>query len=126
MQRIRSWSCALLLAGLLGGGGVARATSAVAPLSIEELTKLSEQVVVGRIAAIRSVAEGTQIFSYVDVRVSSVWKGMQKSRAVSVRLLGGEAAGLRMRVVGGPCMSLEEEVVLFLSKEGTGRLTVTS
>ncbi|HKP56674.1 MAG TPA: hypothetical protein VJV78_08140 [Polyangiales bacterium] len=126
MHRIRSWSCTLGLGlCLLGLTGVAGATSAVSPLSIEQLTKLSNQVVLGRVGAIRSQAEGAQIFTYVDVRVSAVWKGDAKQRALSVRLLGGEAAGLRMRVIGGPCISTEEEVVLFLGKDGSGRPSVT-
>lgn len=129
MQRtiMRFWALALgfVVAGL---APTALATSALAPLKIEELTEHASDVVVGRVAGFSSVAEGNQIFTYVEIALGQVWKGKGRDRAgrLTFRMLGGEAQGLRMRVIGAPCFHRDEEVVLFLTRDGSGALSVAS
>jgi hypothetical protein len=129
MQRtsIRFWAVTLcfLVAGLASS---AMATSSFAPLKIEELTERSSDIVVGRVAGFQSVAEGNQIFTYVEIRIDNVWKGkgQDKGGRLIVRMLGGVASGLRMRVIGAPCFRRDEEVALFLTKDGSGALSVAS
>lgn len=130
MQRIRMRLVALALACAAGSyvPDIAEATSAVAPLKIEELTKRASDIVLGRVTDFRSVAEGNQIFTYVSVSVTEVWKdgGHARQGSLTVRLLGGTAAGLRMRVVGAPCFARDEEVVLFLHQGDKENLGVIS
>jgi hypothetical protein len=107
----------------------AEATSAVAPTKLEELTQRASDVVLGRVTEFHSSAEGNQIFTYVTLRVTEVWKdgGHAKQGSVTIRLLGGTASGLRMRVIGAPCFARDEEVVLFLHQDDkTQNLSVLS
>lgn len=61
-----------------------------------------------------SVREGDQIFTYIDVGVREPLKGGGRADTVTLKLYGGEVDGVRTRVVGAPCLSAGEEVVLFL------------
>ncbi len=106
---------ALLL--LLSAAATAHATTAVAVSDIATLTKRADEVVRGTVGSMRTVLEKQQIFTYIELQVQEALKGAAGPRSVSVKVLGGEANGLRTRVVGAPCLGQREEVVLFLKKD---------
>lgn len=103
----------------------AMATSALAPLSIDELTDLSDLVIEGRVVSIESSRENDRIFTYIEVEVGERLKGLS-GRSATLKLYGGVYENTRTRVVGAPCMSTGEEVMLFLKANGTGTFDVVN
>ncbi|MAF27418.1 MAG: hypothetical protein QF819_08095 [Gemmatimonadota bacterium] len=97
----------------------AEATTALEPLSIGELSGLSDAVVHGTIGAVRCFAERGNIFTELHVTVAGSFKGAP-AEAVTLRMLGGQWEGKRTSVIGAPCLSTGDEVVLFLREGPAG------
>lgn len=92
----------------------ALASSSAGMLSIDELTKYSDLVVHGRIGSIDSYMSNQHIFTEIEVMVTEQLKGKTDENSVILKLYGGTVNGIRTTVLGGPCLSMGEEVVLFL------------
>ncbi|MBX3270193.1 MAG: hypothetical protein KF729_08020 [Sandaracinaceae bacterium] len=115
------WSSALLSGALvLGLAGVASATVMVRA-SVEELTRASERVVYGRVAAARAREGGPRgeggIFTRVELEVDETWRGPSAPRAV-LWVHGGRVGERAMRVHGQATFEPGERVVVFLSDAG--------
>ena len=100
------------------------ATTALSMSSIDQLTRQSDEIVHGTVESIESYMENDQIFTEVDIRVIEYLKGKTSDKIVTLKLYGGTANGLRTRVIGAPCLSPREEVVLFLKDIGNGKFCI--
>ncbi|ANM30467.1 hypothetical protein ABI59_14145 [Acidobacteria bacterium Mor1] len=103
----------------------AMATSALSPLSVDELRDRSDLVVEGTVQSMESVRENDRIFTYIHVDVSDRLKGAAGD-AITLKLYGGVHEGIRTRVLGAPCMGSGEEVLLFLKANGVGTFDVVN
>lgn len=97
-------------------------------LKLDELTELSEEIVVGRVVSTESRWEGSLIVTVASVEVSDSWKGRSPDR-IEVLHLGGTAqhpqTGLPITMSTSLELSLqpEDELLLFLVRpESTARL----
>jgi hypothetical protein len=83
--------------------------------SVEALARSSDLVVRGLVE--RSTArwsdDGRRIFTFVEVRPTSSWKGRAPA-SVTVLVPGGVVGRIGQRVDGSPALEDGEEVVLFL------------
>ncbi|SRR6266536_1792222 len=97
-----------------------------APGSVEELARSSQAVVRGRVARVASrwSEDQRRIFTYVDLDVSSAWRGAPGSR-VTIIVPGGVVGGMGQRVDGAPGFAKGEDVVAFLSEAEEGAYRVT-
>lgn len=103
------------------------AATTVVPMSVEELTRASSNVV--RARAIESHSEWntqhTLIYTYTRFQLLSTLKGESSTEFV-VRQLGGHAEGYTQKVSGVRHFTAGEEVVLFLRpSEASGMFAVT-
>jgi hypothetical protein len=102
---------ALVLLGwpLLGLAAEVRAAS------VEALARSSDLVVRGQVErrTARWSEDGRRIFTFVEVRPTSTWKGRAPA-TVTVLVPGGVVGRIGQRVDGSPAMEDGEEVVLFL------------
>ena len=103
----------------------ARAALAI-PASVEGLARSSQAVVRGRVVKMTSRWSDDQrrIFSYVEVVVSSAWRGAPGSR-VMIIVPGGVVGPYGQRVDGAPSFAKGEETVVFLSEAEEGGFRVT-
>jgi hypothetical protein len=86
--------------------------------TVEEVTRSSEAVVRGRVAAAASRSTGDgRIVTDVDVEVASAWKGAPE-RTIRIVVPGGSLGWIALRVEGAPTFAPGEEVVVFLAREG--------
>ena len=113
-----------LLLGLAVGAvsGTALA-SVVKALSLEELTKKADLIVVGvgAEAQARRNDDGRLIVTDVSVDVQQVLKGAAKpGEDVIVTLLGGNLDGLGLRVPGEASIPIGKPALLFLYRSGPG------
>lgn len=113
--------CAVGVAGLLAPGNLA--ASATRHLPLEAMAREAHSVFAGEVVGVRSQlnARRNRIHTFITVRVSRYWKGGRGSEFVTLRVLGGEAEGYRLRVSGAPSFRLHEEVLVF-SEGGAGRV----
>lgn len=124
MYRIRSIASALIL--IAGMTASAFATTAIRPLSVEELATRADLVVRGSVESINSFRDGDRIYTNIDVRVTETWKGETEPETVRVRVYGGSADGYRTIVMGAACWGPSEEAVLFLVSNGVDTYDVLS
>lgn len=100
----------------------------VKPLSVEELTAKSSDVVVARAASSYSQwnPERTRIYTYTRFQVTRGLKGSVVSE-VTVKQLGGSAEGYTQKVAGVRHWKTGEQAVLFLkpSASADGTMIVT-
>ena len=93
----------------------ARATTLLR-LDLESIVDLSEQVVVGRVEALRPRIEGGRVFTHVDIAVDRRLKGTSTSEQVTVRQIGGSTEELVTYVPGSPIFRPGEHVLVFLER----------
>jgi hypothetical protein len=108
-----------VVCALVGGALVPAplATTGAVQLSIEQLTARADLVVEGEVVSIESFEQDQKIFTEVQVRVLDPVKG-EAARTVTLRLLGGTVGRQRMTVIGSPCISPGEQLVVFLVPNG--------
>ncbi len=113
----------LLLAAALWAGQ-ARATT-VYPFSLDELIYVADRVVVGQVLTAEAAftRDGGMIVTTVELQVDEVLKGPATDETLAIQVLGGEAAGLVLKVEGAPSFDPGETVLLFL-EEGSHGLEV--
>jgi len=98
---------------------LARATT-LARMSMRELAQRSTYVARVRCVRVLSVADLGLVWTLTTFEVAQAWKGNPPQR-FTVRLPGGEAAGVRVTVEGAPRFAVGEDIVLFLTAD-RGRL----
>jgi len=100
--------------------------SVVRKLSEEEMTLLSESILIGRCTAIRSEwsEDGRKIFTYVTIVPQTFLKGDQIPQEITIKQLGGVVGDIVMRVEGSPVFEVDEEVLLFLKSGPNGSYSV--
>jgi hypothetical protein len=116
----------VLLGVALTGATPTPATTALAQLSIDELTDRADAAVHGTIESMEAARYDDQIFTTIEVSVLEELKGRLLSRTATLRLYGGVFEGRRTWIVGAPCLTLGEEVVLFLKENGESTYDVVS
>lgn len=108
----------VLIAGLVVA---APAQALLLRMELTDLTKSSDNVIVGKVTDVQSRwnEQGNRIVTDVTIKVQDTAKGrMNKDALVHIRLLGGRVGGLVAKAPGMPTFSVDEEVVLFLQKKG--------
>jgi hypothetical protein len=115
------YGCGLLLVLALGAVSATAVASVVKALSLEELTRKADVIVVGvgADAQARRNDDGRLIVTDVSVDVQQVLKGGAKAGDdVIVTLLGGSLDGLGLRVPGEASIPLGKPALLFLYRSG--------
>ncbi len=86
--------------------------------SVADLTGNADNIVVGKVIKIKSEwnLKRTKIFTYTTIEVTTEVKGVNETKTVVIREIGGEVDGRRLFVAGSAQYSEGEEVVLFLNK----------
>ncbi len=102
---------ALLLVSAVAEGSVLRG------LTVQQLRRGAEAIVVGRVVAVEHVRTDTSIETLVQIRVERAWRG-DKRRRLTVRVPGGEAGARQLVVPGAPSFREGESVLLFLYEDG--------
>ena len=116
----------VLLGAWLAGTTASLATTALAQLSIEKLTDLSDVAIHGTIESMEAVKHGDQIFTIIEVDVKEELKGQVSTSAATLMLYGGVYEGIRTRILGAPCITGGEEVVLFLKANGSSTFDIVN
>lgn len=115
-------ACALLLSLLAPPPSTLRATS-LARMDLADLVRQSTYVVRARCTGVAGQSFSGQVWTRSTFTVTEAWKGDPPS-PFTVRLPGGDAAGLRVTVDGAPRFRPGEDVVLFLFARAAGHFTV--
>ena len=83
-------------------------------LSLEDLAKSADVVVMGRIEKVSSKpTNGKNITTQIEVNVIEQWKGQDRSFLI-INQAGGSAGEITQAVPGTPQFSIGEETILFL------------
>jgi len=88
-------------------------------LSLEELCKLSDNIVLTKTISFNSYLDSkkNRIYSDINLEVKETISGsLRINETVTIKMLGGEHNGLQTFVIGGPTFSRNEESILFLKK----------
>lgn len=115
--------CALMAAALLPLLALSPNPSCATTLvrmSVRELAQQSTYVARVRCVSVVSMSDLGLVWTLTTFEVAQAWKGNPPPR-FTVRLPGGEAAGVRVTVEGAPRFRVGEDVVLFLTAD-RGRL----
>jgi hypothetical protein len=115
------YGCGLLLALALGGLSATAVASVVKALSLEDMTRKADMIVVGVGAEAQSRRndDGRLIVTDVSVDVQQVLKGATKAGDdVIVTLLGGSLDGLGLSVPGEASIPIGKPALLFLYRTG--------
>lgn len=97
-------------------------------VSVGDLTRQAELVIVGKVAGIRSEWNDnrTRIQSRVTVAVSQVIKGDGAGSAITIVTPGGEVDGVGELYTDMPTFRQEEDVLVFARKDSQGNLRVAA
>lgn len=101
---------------LLTGADEVRATTVVSK-SVEEMTALATDVVIGTCSKVRAhwTGDRKQILTYVTLSITDALKGDTANNLTFVQL-GGRVEDMVLIVVGAPTFEEGEEVVVFLTR----------
>ena len=118
MDRFRHFILVALAALALVLAQAASATT-VQKLTLQELTKKANSIVVGRVQdAVSSWdAAKKEIYTFYTVSVSQPVKGSKAGETITIRQLGGTVGNIASIVPGMPSFRKGEEVVLFLTQK---------
>src|SRR6267143_3141373 len=118
MNRFRLLFVAAIAALALVGAQVAFATT-VQKLSLQELTKKSNSIVMARVddAVSSWDAARKEIYTYYTLRVLQPLKGSKGEATVTLRQIGGTVDNIASIVPGMPSFRKGEEVVVFLTQK---------
>ena len=97
---------------------VAKSQAVMVELSLEQLVKEANLIVVGTVESVRSELVEGKIFSFATILVSETIKGglEQGENKIVVRFAGGNVGDIGMRVDNGPDYKVGENVVAFLKR----------
>ena len=87
-------------------------------LSVDELSVLSDTVVVGNVSNQRAAFEGGVIWTTSTVDVESCWAGPCGTNQVEVHTPGGVVGDIEQRVSGLTPIEVGDTLVLFLVRRG--------
>lgn len=118
MNRFRLFLVIAIAALALVGAQVAFATT-VQKLTLQELTKKSESIVMARVDdAVSSWDAGhKEIYTYFTLSVLQSVKGSKGATTITLRQLGGTVGTIASVVPGMPSFRKGEEVVVFLTQK---------
>jgi hypothetical protein len=118
MNRFRLFLLVAIAALALVGAQVAFATT-VQKLSLQELTKKSESIIMARVDDAYSSwdAAHKEIYTYFTLRVLQPVKGSKGATTITLRQLGGTVDNIASIVPGMPSFRKGEEVVVFLTQK---------
>jgi hypothetical protein len=122
MNRFRLFLVVAVAALALVGAQVAMATT-VQKLSLQELTKKSNSIVMARVDDAYSSwdAAHKEIYTFFTLRVIQPVKGNKGETTITLRQIGGTVGNIASIVPGMPSFKKGEEVVVFLTqKDGAG------
>lgn len=107
--------CAL---AALSGARLVWAGTAI-KMDAAELARRADCVVYGKVTGLRAgkLPGRRLIFTEVTMKVTESWKGREVPTTLVFRHLGGALEGRRLLIPGAASFELNEESVLFLSKE---------
>lgn len=108
----------LLAAGLLLGIFAHPAVGIMIPISVEELTKTSDSIVIGRVISIGTILSTEIPVRYVTIRVERYLKNDLGLDTLEVSVQGGSINNMTVWVEDQPSFEMDERVLLFLSKRG--------
>jgi hypothetical protein len=116
----------LALAAALGFAGSAHATT-FAPLTVEQFTDASTWIVRGQVKELWTTLEddGT-VWTHARLNVTDVLKGERRTSSLVVSSLGGVNGENYTFMPGAAQFSVDEDVFLFLHRQGNGRLVPVS
>ena len=86
-------------------------------LSLEDMTKKSNSIVLGRVRASRVYWSGNVILTTTTINVTETIKG-QVSRDIEVTTVGGTVGDTTLHVSGMPAFQSGEDAVVFVEKSG--------
>ena len=101
-------------------------SAVVERLSVEDLARGADAIVVARVVATSAAwNEGrTKIYTFTTLEVSDALKGGPAGRVV-VKELGGAVGDIAMEASGAPRFSAGEEVLVFLRRDSEGAAVST-
>jgi hypothetical protein len=117
---------ALLALSLLLWVGLATALHADTPLTVEDLARRADLVVIGEVTSVASEFHATRsrIVTRVDVRVSETLKGKAGANPLQLRQPGGRVGEMTSEVAGAARFVAGERILLFLTRGSDGALGV--
>jgi len=118
MNRVRPFLVVAIAAVALAVAQAAFATS-VLKLSLLELTKKSDSIVMARVddAVSSWDAAHKEIYTYITLNVLQPMKGNKGATTITLRQLGGTVGNIASVVPGMPSFRKGEEVVVFLTQK---------
>lgn len=98
-----------------------------AVLTTEELVQRADVVVVGKVTAMSSAwnSDRSRIYTRVTISVSQQIKGETSENSATVSIPGGEVDGIGEFYSHTASFKMDEEVVVFATKDRQGQLQVT-
>ncbi len=117
MNRVRR-TVVLAIAALAMITASYAAATTVEKMSLKDLAKKSESIVLARVEDASARYEANkEIFTYITLRVLEPVKGPKKDEIITIRQLGGTVDRIASIVPGTPTFRKNEEVVLFLTQK---------
>jgi hypothetical protein len=97
---------------------IPRAESAMVELTLEQLVKEADLIVVGTVESVKSELTQGKIFSFATITVNSKVKGElnQGQDKIVVRFAGGTVGDIGMKVENSPNYQKNEKVIAFVEK----------
>jgi hypothetical protein len=118
MNRFRlSIAVAAVALGLLGAQAAFATT--VQKLSLQDLAKRSESIVMAKVSDVTSSwdAGHKEIYTSISLQIVSPVKGRKGESTVTLRQIGGTVGNIASIVPGMPRFTVGEEVVVFLTQK---------
>jgi len=118
MNRFRI-SLLIAVAALTLAGAQAALATTVQKLSLQELTKKSDSIVMARVDDATSSwdASHKEIYSYYTLHILQPVKGRKDETTITLREIGGTVGNIASIVPGMPSFKKGEEVILFLTQK---------
>jgi len=118
-----SFALALGLGGTLAMVPSPALATTFAPLSVEQMTDVSDYVIRGEVTEVwTEIGDGGRIWTRARVIVTDVFKGPDAPGELIIDSMGGTYAGNVTSVEGQAVFSEHEELIGFLSLQANGRL----
>ncbi len=95
-----------------------KAQAVMVEVSLEQLVRDADLILIGTVASVKSELTQGKIFSFVTIWVSSKIKGELEpgQNKIVVRFPGGTVGDIGMNVENSPNYKLDENVVVFLKR----------
>lgn len=99
----------------LAFAGIGGAAMSVRPMTLTELVRVADSVVLADVESARSEwsSDGKTIYTFVTLAVRECWKGTPVERVI-VRVPGGQIGALKLHVSEAPTFVVGERTMTFL------------